>query len=142
MQDLNIFFHSESNFQLEDSSSIASWIAKVIIEENKKTGDINYIFCDDKYLLEKNQNYLNHDTYTDIITFDYSEDNTISGDLFISTERVEENAKKFNFTFDQELKRVMIHGVLHLMGYGDKTKDQEKEMREKENFYLKLTATN
>ena len=142
MQDLNIFFHSESNFQLEDSSSIASWIAKVIIEENKKTGDINYIFCDDKYLLEKNQNYLNHDTYTDIITFDYSEDNTISGDLFISTERVEENAKKFNFTFDQELKRVMIHGVLHLIGYGDKTKDQEKEMREKENFYLKLTATN
>ena len=142
MQDLNIFFHSESNFQLEDSSSIASWIAKVIIEENKKIGDINYIFCDDKYLLEKNQNYLNHDTYTDIITFDYSEDNTISGDLFISTERVEENAKKFNFTFDQELKRVMIHGVLHLIGYGDKTKDQEKEMREKENFYLKLTATN
>jgi probable rRNA maturation factor len=139
MPDHNIFFHTECDFKLNDSPSYAQWVSKAIENEKRQVGDINYVFCDDKYLLEKNQTFLAHDTYTDIITFDYSVENTVSGDLFISIERVKENAKIFNHTFEQELKRVMIHGVLHLIGYGDKTESEQKVMTEKENLYLNTT---
>ena len=134
--DSNIFFHSECDFKPESISHLDSWIKDAIANEQKILGEINYIFCDDDYLLEKNQTYLNHDTYTDIITFDYSEENSVSGDIFISIERLKENACKFAVPFDTELRRVMIHGVLHLIGYKDKSDKEKKLMREKEDFYL------
>lgn len=132
----NIYLHSECDFEAGSVSNLEPWIKTVITKENKTLGEINYIFCTDEYLLEKNQTFLNHNTYTDIITFDYSEENQISGDIFISIERVKENARKFAVEFETELKRVMIHGVLHLIGYKDKSEDEQKLMREKENFYL------
>ena len=134
--DSNIFFHSECDFKVESISHLDSYIKEAIANEQKKLGEINYIFCDDDYLLEKNQTYLNHDTYTDIITFDYSEENSVSGDIFISIERLKENARKFAVPFDTELRRVMIHGVLHLIGYKDESDKEKKLMREKEDFYL------
>lgn len=134
--DSNIYLHSECDFEAGSVSNLEPWIKTVITKENKTLGEINYIFCTDEYLLEKNQTFLNHNTYTDIITFDYSEENQISGDIFISIERVKENARKFAVEFETELKRVMIHGVLHLIGYNDKSEDEQKLMREKENFYL------
>ena len=134
--DSNIFFHSECDFKPESISHLDSWIKDAIANEQKILGEINYIFCDDDYLLEKNQTYLNHDTYTDIITFDYSEENSVSGDIFISIERLKENARKFAVPFDTELRRVMIHGVLHLIGYKDKSDKEKKLMREKEDSYL------
>ena len=100
--------------------------------------DLSFIFCDDMELLNKNSKYLNHDTLTDILTFDYSENNNISGDIYISIDRVKENAKTYKVTFENELDRVMIHGVLHLLGYKDKSKKDQKAMREKEDFYLSL----
>jgi len=133
----NIFFHSECDFDAESVSHLEAWITKAIENEEKELEEINYIFCNDDYLLEKNQTFLNHDTYTDIITFDYSEMNRISGDIFISVERVNENARKFAVPFNTELKRVMIHGVLHLLGYKDKSDEEKETMREKEDFYLK-----
>ncbi len=111
-------------------------LSKLITEEAKVIGDISIIFVSDEYLLEMNKKYLNHDYYTDIITFDYCEKNVISGDLFISVERVEENADTFNISFISELHRVMIHGVLHLCGYRDKTDEEQVEMRSMENKYL------
>ena len=105
--------------------------------ENFKSGEITIVFCIDDYLLEINKTYLNHDFYTDIITFDYSGNDFVSGDLFISVDRVKDNAESFSVSFDNELKRVIYHGVLHLCGYKDKTENDEKEMREKENFYIK-----
>jgi len=134
--DSNIYLHSECDFEAGSVSNLEPWIKTVITKENKTLGEINYIFCTDEYLLEKNQTFLNHNTYTDIITFDYSEEKQISGDIFISIERVKENARKFAVEFETELKRVMIHGVLHLIGYKDKSEDEQKLMREKENFYL------
>ena len=134
--DSNIYLHSECDFEAESVSNLEPWIKTVITKENKTLGELNYIFCTDEYLLEKNQTFLNHNTSTDIITFDYSEENQISGDIFISIERVKENARKFAVEFETELKRVMIHGVLHLIGYKDKSEDEQKLMREKENFYL------
>lgn len=134
--DSNIYLHSECDFEAGSVSNLEPWIKTVITKENKTLGEINYIFCTDEYLLEKNQTFLNHNTYTDIITFDYSEENQISGDIFISIERVKENARKFAVEFETELKRVMIHGVLHLIGYKDKSEDEQKLMREKENYYL------
>ena len=134
--DSNIYLHSECDFEAGSVSNLEPWIKTVITKENKTLGELNYIFCTDEYLLEKNQTFLNHNTYTDIITFDYSEENQISGDIFISIERVKENARKFAVEFETELKRVMIHGVLHLIGYKDKSEDEQKLMREKENFYL------
>ena len=113
-----------------------NWLKKIIIEENKKTGDIVYFFCDDKYLLRENIKYLNHHYLTDVITFDYCKENIISGDILISAERVEENAKKYNVPFLLEIKRVMAHGLLHLLGYKDITSNEKKVMRSKENFYL------
>jgi len=136
MTDNNIHFHSLTDFILDTEDKKRDWIISSIIEEGKELGEINIIFCDDKILLEKNNTYLNHDTLTDIITFDYSELNTISGDIFISVERVLDNSNDFNVTFEQELNRVIIHGHLHLMGYKDKAEEDQVTMRNKEDYYL------
>ncbi|MBH83431.1 MAG: rRNA maturation RNase YbeY [Flavobacteriales bacterium] len=132
----NIYYHSECDFQLKDYESITKWLNDVIRTEHKELGEINYIFCDDQYLLKKNQEYLQHDTFTDIITFDYTEENRLFADIFISIERVKENAINFAVPFETELKRVIIHGVLHLIGYKDSSDEYTKTMRSKENFYL------
>lgn len=117
---------------------IISWLNNVCVSENKVCGPISIIFCSDDYLLEVNKEYLDHDYYTDIITFDYTIKNEVSGDLFISIDRVKENSTTFDVTFQKELYRVLVHGVLHLCGYGDKSVSEEKIMRSKEDFYLSL----
>tara|TARA_B110000444_G_C18683585_1_gene520896 strand:+ start:211 stop:624 length:414 start_codon:yes stop_codon:yes gene_type:complete len=133
-----IEYHYEYDFKLVDSDKIRIWIEDVIKKEKKTVGDITYIFCDDDYLLERNKEFLDHNTLTDIITFNYCIDNNISSDIMISIDRVKENSTTFENSFNKELKRVMIHGILHLIGYNDKS-DKEKElMREKENFYLNI----
>ena len=132
----NIYYHSECDFQLKDDESITKWLKDAISTEDKDLGEINYIFCDDQYLLKKNQEYLQHDTFTDIITFDYTEENRLSADIFISIERVKENAINFAVPFETELRRVIIHGVLHLIGYKDKSEEDAETMISKENFYL------
>ena len=136
------YFREDTRFVFKRRRGNNEWIKDVIASESEKvkfkTGDINIIFCSDDYLLELNKKYLSHDFYTDIITFDNCSDKIISGDLFISIDRVRENSKTYFSSFDEELHRVIIHGVLHLLGYKDKTKAQSKLMREKESFYLKL----
>ena len=127
-----ISFNYELDFILDNEEQFSSWLSDVIISENKHEGEINYIFCDDDYLLEINQQYLNHDTLTDIISFDYSIGNDLHGDIFISIDRVRENAQDYDVAFQDELKRVMVHGVLHYCGYKDKSDDDEKLMRQKE----------
>ncbi len=117
---------------------VKKWISDTIKSQSKRVGDISYIFCDDAYLIEINRTYLNHDTYTDIITFDYVEDDLVSGDIMISVERVEENAKIFKTTFDQELHRVIIHGIHHLLGQGDKSEAEAAAMRKKEEASLAI----
>lgn len=112
------------------------WLKQVISNEAKEEGNITYIFCDDDYLLEKNIRFLNHNTLTDVITFDYCEGNSVSGDIFISIERVKENSEVFKVDFLTELNRVMVHGLLHLLGYKDKTERESNLMRKKENHYL------
>ena len=137
-----IYFSSENiKFDLRGKLKVNKWITDLIKAQNKKVGDISYLFCDDAYLIGVNRTYLDHDTYTDIITFDYVEDDTISGDILISVERVKENAQLFNTTFDQELHRVIIHGVLHLLGQGDKTETEAAQMRKKEEAALALWNT-
>jgi probable rRNA maturation factor len=133
-----ISYNYETDFQLDNEYAFSTWISRVIDSEAKKEGDINYIFCDDNYLLEINQQYLDHDTLTDIISFDYSVGNELHGDIFISVERVRENAEDFKVSFDEELKRVMIHGVLHYCGYKDKTESDEQLMRSKEDEKIKM----
>lgn len=133
-----ISFNYETDFELSSESDYASWIQNVITSENKEEGDINYIFCDDEYLHKINVEYLNHDTLTDIISFDYSEGNFLHGDIFVSVERVAENAKEFNVSFENELKRVMAHGVLHYCGYKDKSEQDELLMRQKEDEKIKM----
>lgn len=134
-----IFHHKEDvSFLPKNKIALRKWIVNSIKHEGKADGDINFIFCSDEYLLELNKSSLNHDYYTDIITFDYCEGQEVSGDLFISIDRVKENAKEMKLTFEEELHRVMIHGVLHLCGYKDKTKKDAETMRSKEDFYLKL----
>jgi len=128
-----ISFNYESDFILDNEEVIIDWLSNVIVSEKKKEGEINYIFCDDDYLHKINMEYLNHDTLTDIISFDYSVGNEINGDIFISVERVEDNAKDFNVSFETELKRVMVHGVLHYCGYKDKSEEDERLMRSKED---------
>lgn len=127
-----INFFSENDFEIENGESYISWLYKIIASEEKEPGEINFIFCDDYYLHKINLQYLNHDTFTDIISFDNSEGNEISGDIFISTERVAENAKEFMVEFPEELRRVLAHGILHFCGYKDKTESQAEEMRQKE----------
>ncbi len=133
---INFFFEGiEYNV---NEAEISHWIDRTIVSEGKKEGDINYIFCDDMYLLKINQDYLNHDTYTDIVTFDYSVGNELNGEIYISIERVRENAVEYNEDIEEELRRVIIHGILHMCGYKDKTEDEGRVMREKENEKLKL----
>jgi len=133
-----IEFNYETDFELKDEAAYADWLARVIESEDKTEGEINYIFCDDEYLLAKNIEFLNHDTLTDIISFDYTMGNLISGDIFISVERVKENAADFNVPFEEELKRVIVHGVLHYCGYKDKTPEDEQLMRAKEEEKIAL----
>lgn len=128
-----ISFNYETDFQLDNEAAFENWISRVIASESKELGEISYIFCDDEYLHKINVAYLNHDDLTDIISFDYSEGKILQGDIFISIERVKDNAHDFNVSFEEELKRVMIHGVLHYCGYKDKSEADEKIMRSKED---------
>ncbi len=133
-----ISFNYESDFSLEQEEVYASWIETIVESENKILGEISYIFCDDEYLHTINMQYLNHDTLTDIISFDYSDGDVISGDIFVSIERVEDNAKDFKVSFGEELKRVLAHGVLHYCGYKDKSEKDVLLMRSKEEEKIKL----
>ncbi len=133
-----ISFNYETDFELGDETLFSNWITKIITSENKFEGEINYIFCDDDYLHKINLQYLNHDTLTDIISFDYSEGNFLQGDIFISIERVQDNATDFNISLLEELKRVMAHGILHYCGYKDKSIEEEKVMRQKEEEKMKM----
>lgn len=128
-----IYFNYETEFNLDNEEALSKWISAVIISENKKEGELNYIFCDDDYLHKINLEHLGHDTLTDIISFDYSMGNELHGDLFISVERVNENALDFKVSFEEELKRVLVHGVLHYCGYKDKTESDADLMRKKED---------
>jgi len=127
-----ISFNYETDFELSDETAISDWLSQVILSESKKEGDINYIFCDDEYLHKINVEYLDHDTLTDIISFDYSVGNELHGDIFVSVERVADNAKDFEVSFNEELKRVLVHGILHYAGYKDKSEEDELKMRQKE----------
>jgi len=112
------------------------WLEDIVLSEGKKLGEINYIFCDDEYLLKVNQDYLQHDYYTDIITFDYVKGRTISGEIFVSLQRISDNASTLSKDYEEELRRVLAHGILHLSGYKDKSEVEEQLMRSKEDFYL------
>ena len=131
-----IVLNNEIEFELENQDNVLKWISSSISDEGFKEGEINYIFCSDDYLLELNVKHLNHNTLTDIISFDYTMGKLISGDVFISINRVIENAKSFNVSFEDELHRVMIHGILHYCGYKDKSIEDKFEMRSKEDLYL------
>ena len=120
------------------TKDISNWLKYVTTKEGKEIGELVYVFCNDDYLIEKNIQFLKHDTLTDVITFDYCNEEIISGDILISTERVKENALKYEVDFLTELHRVMVHGLLHLLGYKDKSESDTALMREKENYYLKL----
>ncbi len=133
-----IDFYNEIDFEIENREEIIDWIKRVVGSEGFDVGELVYIFCDDVYLLEINQKYLNHDTYTDIITFDYSDGKVIGGDIFISVDRVRENSKVFGVSFYNELLRVLAHGALHLMGYKDKLDDDAVIMRSKEDEKIKM----
>ncbi|PVX45862.1 rRNA maturation RNase YbeY [Flavobacterium sp. 103] len=133
-----INFNYESDFTLDNEEAIAAWLSAVIVSENKTEGEINYIFCDDEYLHKINVEYLNHDTLTDIISFDYTMGNEIGGDIFVSVERVLDNSNDYNTSFDDELKRVLVHGVLHYCGYKDKSEADEVLMRSKEDEKLAM----
>ena len=133
------FFNEQTNFKLNNSDVLIVWIVEVAKNENKKIGALNFIFCTDEYLLQLNIKYLDHRTLTDILTFDQSEVSyEIAGDIYISVDRVKENALVYNVSMDTELCRVMIHGVLHLIGYQDGGKSQKEEIKKKEEAYLSL----
>lgn len=133
-----ILFNVENDFKLANEEVVSEWISKVLQIEGFQVGDINYVFCDDAYLHKLNVQFLNHDTLTDIISFDDTVGKVVSGDIFISTERVTENAKTYGVSFEEELHRVMIHGALHFMGYKDKSESEVEEMRNAENKALSL----
>ena len=131
------FFEEGISYKLKVKNKVKQWIKDTIVAEGYKLDELTYIFCSDPYLLKINVEYLDHDTYTDIITFDNSEtDKVITGDIFISIDRIKENAARFNQAVADELHRVIIHGALHLLGYKDKTPADKKKMTEKEDFYL------
>ncbi len=134
------FFHEDSKRLRIKRDEIKQRIRFLLSKEGRSCGDLSIVFCSDNYILKINREYLTHNFYTDIITFDYSEDQIISGDLFISIDRVKENALKYKVSFQEELTRVILHGVLHLSGYNDGTKSEREEMRIKEDFYLKNRA--
>ena len=133
-----ISFNYELDFEIQNEEKYSHWISGVILSEEKLEGEINYIFVDDDYLLDLNQKHLNHDTLTDVISFDYSLGNEIHGDIYISIDRVRDNALDFNVTFEEELKRVMVHGILHYCGYKDKTESDELLIRSKEDEKIKM----
>ena len=133
-----IAFNYETDFELTDEKRTSEWIIKCIEKENHELGEVNYIFCNDTYLHKINVEFLQHDTFTDIISFDYSLGKLVSGDIFISIERVKENASNFKVSFQEELHRVIIHGILHYMGFKDKTDSEKQIMRDKENTCLKV----
>lgn len=133
-----VIFNYETDFQLDNESKYENWIDYIIESEGKEPGEINYIFCDDEYLYDINMKYLSHDTFTDIISFDYTIGNLVSGDIFISIDRVRDNAKDFNVSFKEELLRVMSHGILHYCGYKDKTQEDSELMRFKEEEKIKM----
>lgn len=131
------FFNEETNFTPVQKILLRQWLRNATESENHSIDEINYIFCSDEYLWEMNRQYLSHDTYTDILTFDNSEsESVLVGDIFISVDRLRENSKKFAVSFEDELHRVMVHGILHLCGYGDLTDEEEESMRNLENLYL------
>ena len=138
MEKGEINFFSENKFILKDERDYREWIERSILSEDKFIGDISFIFCNDDYLHKINLEYLSHDTYTDIISFDNTLGNTLQGDIFISTERISENARNFNAEFSEELKRVLIHGILHFCGYKDKTEREKELMRRKEEEKMLL----
>ncbi len=131
-----ISFNYETDFKLDNTAKVSSWISETILAEEFKEGEINYIFCSDDYLHQINIDFLDHDTLTDIISFDYTVGKELHGDIYISIERVKENASDFKVSFSDEMARVIIHGVLHYCGYKDKSEADEKEMRAKEDYYL------
>lgn len=133
-----IEFYSETDFKIEDTKALSHWISEIILHENHELGDLTYVFCDDDYLHKLNLQFLNHDTLTDIISFDNSLGKQIHGEIYISVERVKENAGTYQVAFLEELHRVIIHGVLHFCGYKDKTKKQQETMSRKENEALDL----
>lgn len=133
---INLFYEDTEVLDL-NPEFFALWVSKICELEGRKAGEISVVFCSDEHLLEMNKQYLDHDYYTDIITFDYYAED-ISGDLFISVDRLKENSQSNNVSFDNELKRVVAHGVLHLLGYGDKSEEESKLMRNKENEALAL----
>lgn len=135
-----IRFHFTNSFTLKNKRKIKNWLKDTIVNEKKKVGDINYIFCSKKYLKKMNNDYLSKNYETDVISFDFSKANKISGDIYISNETVKKNSVIFNVGFSNELKRVMVHGLLHLLNYNDKSKQELKIMREKENFYINLNS--
>lgn len=132
-----INYNYETDALLTHEVKKTEWIISAITQENFTLGELNYIFCNDEYLHKINIQYLNHDTLTDVISFDYTEGKCISGDIYISVERVKENATNYDVSFDSELCRVMLHGVLHFCGYDDKSEKEKEAMRSKEDFYLK-----
>ena len=137
-----IDFQYIENNKLSNTEDLNLWLISVIKEEGMLIGELVYVFCNDEYLLKKNIQFLNHNTLTDVITFDYSEEEIISGDILISTERVIENAKIFKVNYLTELHRVMVHGLLHLLGYKDKIEKDANTMRKKENYYLNKFTNN
>jgi len=140
---MNINFYNKDASYIVTKRKIRAWLSMVLEQEQKKTGEISFIFCSDEYLLTLNNQYLNASYLTDVITFDYCEDDFISGDIFISVDRVKENAKLYQQTTSKEMHRVILHGVLHLCGYKDKTEKEIQQMREKEEYYLQqFTAIN
>jgi rRNA maturation RNase YbeY len=132
------FIENNIKFKLKNKRKIKHWITSVIHTRKKKTGSINFVFCDDEYILLTNIKYLNHNYYTDIITFDYTEQEVLHGDIFISIDTVKSNSKKYNTSFDNELNRVLIHGILHLCGLMDKSNSEKDDMRLAEDKALKL----
>ncbi len=131
------FFIEDVDFKVPQPRKTKSWLQSIIKAEGFSLNQLNYIFCSDEYLLNVNRQYLDHDFYTDIITFDNSEEEAVvEGDIFISIDRVKDNAQELNKPFEEELRRVLAHGILHLVGYDDKEDEQEQEMRAKEDFYL------
>jgi rRNA maturation RNase YbeY len=133
-----ISFNYETDFELENEAQYEDWISRIIESEGFDEGEINYIFCDDEYLHKINVDYLDHDTLTDIISFDYTVGNLIQGDIFVSVERIRDNANDFNVSFEDELKRVLSHGVLHYCGYKDKSPKDEALMRSKEEEKMQM----
>lgn len=138
---MGISFAFQTNCSLKKRTILKQWITTIVENNKKEVGEISYIFCSDEQLLEINKEFLNHDYYTDIITFDYSEADVISGDLFISIERIKDNAKTLKTSYQEELHRVIIHGVLHLLGYKDKTEVESENMRKLEDECLSVLST-